>query len=220
MLLNIIKSAKWFVSLNIWETFHNIWMKESSEYLTAFKTLIDLYEMLVMPFELFNASETFQAWIDSILEEILYTECITFINDILIFEDTKKKVIQHIKKILKWLRAAKLTVKLKKCKFMTNIISFLDFILRKSQIIMNLQCIAFIMKWSWSQTLKHIQTFLSFVNFYHHFIQRYSWVVIDMINTLKKDIKFQWTEETEKSFQILKKTFMNVSVLQQFNFSK
>ena len=121
-------------------------MAEDLIHFTAFKTALGLFEFLVMPFGLTNTPASFQAWIDKVLEGLLYDICVAFINNILIFEDIRKEVIECIKIVLEHLRAANLTVKLKKCKFLINIISFLGFILGEEQIFMNSECIAIITK--------------------------------------------------------------------------
>ena len=41
-----------------------------------------------MPFGLINALMTFQVYIDQVLTEMIDTELIAFLNDILIFEST------------------------------------------------------------------------------------------------------------------------------------
>jgi hypothetical protein len=42
--------------------------------------------------------------------------CIIYLDDVLIFLDTKKEHVKHVKEVLKRLRKAKLYVKLLKCK--------------------------------------------------------------------------------------------------------
>ena len=54
-----------------------------------------------MSFGLCNASSTFQAFINDILREYLNVFYFAYLNDILIYNDIKKKYIKHVRKILK-----------------------------------------------------------------------------------------------------------------------
>ena len=54
-----------------------------------------------MFFELCNALSTFQIFINDILREYLNIFYFIYFNDILIYNNTKKKYIKHMKKVLK-----------------------------------------------------------------------------------------------------------------------
>jgi putative NADPH-quinone reductase len=69
--------------------------------MTAFNTCYGLFETLVMPFGLFNAPATFQAWINEVLRPFLDIFCIVYINDILVFSDNLKDHRKHVRLVLK-----------------------------------------------------------------------------------------------------------------------
>ena len=60
-----------------------------------------LYEYQVMLFKLTNASATFQKLINHVLYDYLNKFVIAYLNNILIFSETKKKHEKHVKKIFK-----------------------------------------------------------------------------------------------------------------------
>ena len=51
-----------------------------------------------MSFELCNMSNIFQAFINNVLREYFNVFYFAYLNDILIYNDIKKKYIKHIKK--------------------------------------------------------------------------------------------------------------------------
>ena len=91
----------------------------------------------MMSFELTNASTTFQKIINEILRKYLNVFVIAYLNDILIYFNTKKEHEQHVRKVLKKLKKAELKVKLKKSRFHAQEIKFLEFIIKHNQIRMN-----------------------------------------------------------------------------------
>ncbi len=56
----------------------------------------DLYEYLMMLFDLINASTFFQIYMNQTLFEFLNIICLVYLNDILIFSKIRKKHVHHI----------------------------------------------------------------------------------------------------------------------------
>jgi hypothetical protein len=69
-----------------------------------------------MPFGLTNAPAQFQAYINEALVGLVNVTCIVYLDDVLVFSETKKEHISYIREVLQQLRKAKLFVKLLKCK--------------------------------------------------------------------------------------------------------
>ena len=76
------------------------------------------------------------------------------------------------------------------------------------------------MNWETSTCVKDIQAFIGFANFYQRFMQGFSKVVTSLIVLVRKDILFKWTEECQKSFELLKKRFTTALILAHFNSTK
>jgi muramoyltetrapeptide carboxypeptidase LdcA involved in peptidoglycan recycling len=69
-----------------------------------------------MPFGLTNAPAQFQAYINKALTGLVNITCIVYLNNILVFLETEKEHVAHVKEVLQQLREAKLFIKLLKCK--------------------------------------------------------------------------------------------------------
>jgi hypothetical protein len=69
-----------------------------------------------MLFSLINAPAQFQAYINKALIGLVDITCIVYLNNILVFSETEKEHVAHVKEVLQQLREAKLFVKLLKCK--------------------------------------------------------------------------------------------------------
>ena len=69
--------------------------------------------------------------------------------------------------------------------------------------------------WDWPSptTVKQTQGFLGFGNFYQWFIWHFSELARPLNELLKKDQKFEWTDNHQKAFDKLKKQFTEEPVL-------
>ncbi len=69
---------------------------KKNEWKMTFHTRFDLYEYLVMLFDLINALTFFQIYMNQTLFEFLNIICFIYLNDILIFSEIHKKHVHHV----------------------------------------------------------------------------------------------------------------------------
>ena len=67
--------------------------------------------------------------------------------------------------------------------------------------------------WPTPTTVKEVQSFLGFGNFYRKFINKFSELAAPLNGLLKKDKTFNWTPECQNSFNTLKQQFTAEPVL-------
>jgi hypothetical protein len=67
--------------------------------------------------------------------------------------------------------------------------------------------------WPIPRTVKQVRSFLGFGNFYRKFIKGYSDLAKPLNQLLQKNIPFNWTSETQKAFDLLKKKFTEEPIL-------
>ena len=68
-----------------------------------------------------------------------------------------------------------------------------------------------------TNTVKFVQEFLGFANFYRRFIKGYSKVVQPLTALTKKDSSKEWTSECQKAFKNLKDAFTTAPILRHFD---
>jgi hypothetical protein len=76
---------------------------------------------------------------NDILLNYLNEFVIAYLNDIIIYNNNKKKHVQHVQKILQRLRESNIQADVNKCEFHTIETKFLDMIMRRDDIKMNFQ---------------------------------------------------------------------------------
>ncbi len=219
--LTHLSKTKYFIKLDIKQTFHRIKIADAEfEDLIIFKIRFDAYKYRVLSFELCNESATYQHYMNDVFFDYLNNFVSIYINDIFIYNNFKKKHINHVKKILQRLRDANLQTDINKCEFSIHEIKYLDLIVKRDEIKMNSKKIEIILQWSISQNLKQVQRFLKFCNFYRKFIKNFAKIVKSLIKLIRKNVIFNWNETCKIAFELLKKTVIEASILAHFDFKK
>ncbi|GME31604.1 hypothetical protein GTA08_BOTSDO14299, partial [Neofusicoccum parvum] len=165
-----LRKAKYFTKLDLREGYHLVRIKEGEEWKTAFRTRLGLYEYTVMPFGLTNAPATFQNLVNDTLREYLDIFCMAYLDDILIFSETLEEHKKHVRKVLEALQAKNLSIAPEKCEWHVQRTEFLGFIITPGHVGMDDAKLDSIREWPVPKTIKEVQSFLGFANFYRKFI--------------------------------------------------
>ncbi|KAL6340386.1 hypothetical protein AAG906_006039 [Vitis piasezkii] len=89
-----------------------------------------------MPFGLINAPTTFYTLMNKIFHPYLDKFVVVYLDDIVIYSNTLKEHVEHLRKVFKILRQNKLYVKKKKCSFAKEEVSFLGHRIKDGKLIM------------------------------------------------------------------------------------
>jgi hypothetical protein len=134
--------------------------------MTAFKTKYGLYEFTVMPMGLTNAPATFQSVINKALHEYLDVFVTAYLDDVLVYSSgTLEEHVEHAMKVLRKLKEYKLYLQPGKCEFHTKETDFLGFIITTG-VKMDPKKVQTIQEWPLPKTVKDVQPFLEFANYY------------------------------------------------------
>jgi len=134
-----------------------------------------LFEPLVMFFGLCNSPATFQNMMNDIF--LIETDegwILIYINNILIFSKEKEDLQKLTLQVLKKLQDNNLFVNLDKCTFKAKEVDYLGMIISKNQIKIDPAKLEGIRDWPTPTTVKQVQSFLGFRNFYRKFIGYYT----------------------------------------------
>lgn len=145
-------------------------MAPGHEYKTAFKTRYGLFEYLVMPFGLMNAPAQFQSHMQHIFGDLLDLSVVIYLDDILIFSRTLEEHRQVVRQVLQRLEAHGLYAKESKCEFHRESVEFLGMIVSANGLAMCSNKVKTIQEWPTPTSIKEVQSFLGFANFYRRFI--------------------------------------------------
>ena len=216
-LLDRIVGAKYFTKIDLRSAYNLIRIALGDEWKTAFRTRYGHFEYLVMPFGLTNAPATFQSYINEAIREYLDEFCVAYLDDILIYSNSLEEHTGHVHKVLEKLLKHGLYAKLEKCQFHVQEIEFLGYVLSPTGVTISQKRIATILEWPVPKSIHDIQVFLGFTNFYRRFVENYSGVVTPITNLLRKNNKFEWSDDVQRAFEKLKSLFSNEPLLRHFN---
>jgi hypothetical protein len=154
--------------------YNNIRMKEGDKWKAAFRTNLGLFEPTVMFFGLTNSPATFQNFMNHIFKTLIYRGVVAiYMDDILVFTKTHEQHRQVIKEVLDILPQNNLFLKPEKCVFERPEVDYLGMIIGHGQVKMDPTKILAIQNWPTPKTVKQVQSFLGFANFYRRFIKNF-----------------------------------------------
>ena len=211
-MLNHFSKAKIFSKLDLRGAYNLVRIRKGDEWKTAFRCRFGHFEYRVMPFGLTNAPAVFQHLMNDILREYLDIFCVVYLDDILVYSETPEEHTIHVKLVLAKLMENSLYAKLEKCHFSTSKVDFLGYTISNNGIAMD-ERIQSIRTWPLPTNVKELQSFLGFVNFYRTFISNYTKLALPLFGLLKKDMKFEWSDKCNESFDRLKDAFSSASML-------
>ncbi|XP_071210165.1 uncharacterized protein [Salvelinus alpinus] len=210
----LLQEAVVFTKLDLRNAYHLVRIKPGDEWKTAFNTPTGHYEYLVMPFGLTNAPAVFQALINDVLRDMLNIFVFVYLDDILIFSSSLQEHTKHVRQVLKRLLDSHLYVKPEKCEFHSSRVQFLGFVVEPGRVQMDPKKVGAVADWPTPKSVKEVQRFLGFTNFYRKFIKNFSSVAAPLSALTKGgNTRFLWGREAETAFQGLKQRILSAPIL-------
>ncbi len=200
--------AKYYTKLDLRNAYNLIRIWEGDEWKMAFSTTSGHYEYLVMPFGLANSPWVFRSFINDIFCDMLDRWVIVYIDNILIYSNNLEEHIRHVRSVLKRLMQYQLYAKAEKCEFHQTSTSFLSYVISQEGVAMDERKVKAFMEWPQPQTIKELQRFLGFANFYRRFTRDFSVIAAPLTTmTKRRAARLTWSPESRQAFYELKTRF-------------
>ncbi|CAK9834602.1 Retrovirus-related Pol polyprotein from transposon 17.6, partial [Anthophora retusa] len=219
-ILDKLGGAKYFSVFDLANGFHQIEMDAKDRQKTAFTTPHGHYEFARMPFGLKNAPPTFQRLMDQVLTGLQGTELFVYLDDIVIYSSSLREHEIKVKKLLSRLREHGLTLQTNKCQFLRKEVTYLGHVVSADGVKPDPRNLQAVKGFPVPKSQKHIQQFLGLTGYYRRFIQDYSVKAKPLIKLLGKGIRFNWTQEQQKSFEQLRNELCTQPILQYPDFNR
>ena len=223
-ILDSLGGAQIFSTLDLKAGYWQVEMAEECKAYTAFTCgPLGFYECDTMPFGATNAPATFQRLMHDCLGDLNMNWCIVYLDDIIVFRDTKEEHIKRLEAVFQKLMAAGLKLKPTKCFFFRDEIEYLGHVVSGKGISTNPKKIEAVTKWPTPKTVYDVRSFLGFVGYYRRFIKNFSKitkpireVITGLENQSKRAAKktyVEWTDIADSAFETLKTMCVSTPIL-------
>lgn len=220
--LAVLAGNKIFTSLDLVAGYHQIPVAEASKKYTAFITNDGHYEFNRMPFGLVNAPSVFQSVINGLMQQLDRGLAVPYLDDIIIPSIDIAQGITRLRKFLKALKTTGLTLRLSKCKFLAEEVTFLGHRINKDGMIPGDVKTAAIRMFPTPTNLHELRQFLGLTGFFRKFVANYADITHPFRPLLKTKGNpiFVWTRDHDEAFSTLKARLVEPPTLVLYDQSK
>lgn len=219
-LMDELSHSSWFSKLDLKAGYHQILLQNGEEYKTAFQTHMGHYEFRVMAFGLTGAPNTFLEAMNETLKPVLRRCALVFFDDILIYSKSFEEHLLHLSEVLHLLLQDHWKVKLTKCDFAKQQISYLGHVISVEGVSTDPEKVRVVEQWPTPTNAKELRSFLGLAGFYRKFVKHFGIISRPLFNLLKKNTIFVWTLDHQQAFNSLKIALVTAPVLALPDFSK
>ena len=212
-LFDQLQGSSYYSKIDLRSGYHQLRVREEDIQKTAFRTRYGHYEFQVMPFGLTNAPAVFMDLMNRVCKPYLDKFVIVFIDDILIYSKSKEEHEEHLRLILELLKREELYAKFSKFEFWIQKVQFLGHVIDSQGIHVDPAKIESIKDWAAPRTATEIRQFLGLAGYYRRFIENFSKIAKPLTKMTQKTEKFDWGEEQESAFQLLKQKLCSAPIL-------
>ncbi|KAJ1085658.1 hypothetical protein NDU88_005787 [Pleurodeles waltl] len=220
-LIDKLGAAKFLSTFDLTAGYWQIKMAPGAKEKTAFSTPDGHYQFTVMPFGLKNAPATFQRLVNQVLAG-LESFSTAYLDDIAVFSSTWQDHLVHLKKVLKALQSAGLSIKASKCQIGQGTVVYLGHLVGGGQVQPLQPKIQTILDWVAPKTQTQVRAFLGLTGYYRRFVKGYGSIVTALTELTSKKMpkKVNWTVECQQAFDTLKQAMCSAPVLKAPDYSK
>ena len=165
-----------------------------------------------MPFGLTNAPATFQRAMDIALSSVSRRCAMVYIDDVLVFSKTFEEHLDNVREVMASFERVNLKLKLSKCTFIATELKFLGHLINREGVRMDPEKVKTVREWQPPTSVKEMQQFLGFVNYYRDFVKGFASLSQSLYHVaaakIGKHMRFSdiFTEELKVHFETLKRS--------------
>jgi len=211
--LDSLPGAKYFATIDLLPGYWQLGMIQRARERSAFCTRRGLYQFTRMPFGLSNAPASFCRLMQIILHDLLYVCCICYLDDIIVFGETPEQLIKNLDGVFTRLKEKGLKAKPSKCVLFRSPIDFLCHMVSADGIQPQPDKLVAIRDWPTPHCLRDVRAFYGLASYYRKFVKDFAKIAEPLSRMTKKNTPFTWTDETQQSFEELKRALLYVDTL-------
>ena len=220
VLERIAKSgAKYFAVLDLTQGYYQMLIDEASRYLTAFRTAFGIFEWNRLPMGLKGAGSYYQSHMqNTVLADLLYTICESYLDDILVYGKTKEELSRNIELVVARLQKFGMTINPDKVKIQMNEVEYVGHVIDQYGISFSDEKLERVLEFKTPTLDREMKTFLGLISQFREHVPNFADLAApcqDMLIAYKKKFpkKLKWTDELTENFNKLKLAVANCTKL-------
>lgn len=220
-ILESLRDARFLSSIDIKSAYWQIELEENSKQYTAFSIPgRGLFHFKRMPYGLHNGPATWQRFVDKVLGPELEPYCFVYLDDVIIATPDFDTHLKTLREVLERLTNAGLTLNKEKCQLCLPELRYLGYIVNRQGLSVDPEKVNAILRIKAPATVKQVRSLLGLIGWYRRFIPNFAELVAPLSSLLKKNRRFEWTEECSKSFEAVRNLLVSAPILSCPNFDK
>ena len=202
--IDAVSGARYFSTIDLSSGYWQVELDSAAKAVSAFVSPFGLYEWNRMPFGLCNAPGTFQRLMNKVLGDLVPNICLVYLDDIIIFSNTFEDHLEHLSSVFNRLRVANLKIKPAKCHLLRTEVTYLGFNFSGAGVTPDSSKYAVVRDWPTPTSLSEVRSFVGFATYYRRFVPQFASIAAPLNRLSEKYAVFQWNDECEEAFQLLK----------------
>ena len=178
----------------------------------AYMTRDGLFRPTTMDFRMKNAPAQWQRAMHIIFTGLLWTRCVIYIDDLLIFSRTFEEHLVNMRLCLERCREYNLKLRPTKCEFFRHKIDFLGHKVSGDGMEMSTKKVDAITQLPIPQTAEKLHSWICLAQYYKEHIKNFS-DEVRLLRVLAAADKYEWTEKHTMAFERLKKLILENTML-------
>lgn len=218
-ILDSLSGAMYFSHCDLSQSYYQCKLNEQSRKFTAFTTDKGQFQMRRLPMGLKISPSAFSRMMTVAMSGLNYDKCLIYLDDLIIFGRNLDEHNRNLISIFSRLRNVNLKLNPSKCEFLKKQILYLGHIISSEGLSPDPEKVAVIKNYPRPSSSDEVKRFVAFANYYRKFIPNFANIVIPMNKLCKQNVVFDWTDDCEKSFLLLKDALVSPPILDFPDFS-
>ena len=208
-----LAGAKIFSKLDLQSGYWQLPVQEEDRLKTAFcpGPGMGLYEFCRMPFGVTGGPSSFQRLMDKVLHGLSFVT--SYIDDVLVHSSSMELHQSHLQQVFNCLAKAGLTLRGSKCNLGLDKVQYLGHVFSKDGMAPDTNKIAVVQKWPTPTDVTEVRQFLGLASYYRRYVKNFADIAAPLHHLTQKAVDFNWEENCQHSFQVLKDALTQAPVL-------
>ncbi|CAN6484019.1 unnamed protein product [Victoria cruziana] len=211
--LEKLAGKSYFYFLDGYSGYNQVEVHPDDQEKTTFTCPFGTFAFRRMPFGLCNAPGTFQRCMLSIFSDMLDDTMEVFMDDFSIYGSSFDDCLRKLERVLIRCEETNLVLSWEKSHFMVREGIVLGHIVSERGIEVDKAKVETIAKLTPPSSVREVRSFLGHAGFYRRFIKDFSKISRPLCELLAKDVTFVFSEDCQRSFEILKEALVSAPIL-------